>query len=214
MLEITRYTTTALRKAAVWSLTDAGTVVYDSENGRYYMITSAGTGAGTMIAFAEQYGVVAFPLDEWREADTSGDVGNIVAIGGVLASDSTPILRGDANETQEIVWAASNNDLILQQRPVPEDFDGTRDCTMMLRTASGGATDAASFSVLSGWDNAAQVTDTATGAASATEGAANATIAAADVPDAPLKVTIQLVPTAHTTDTKILRNSYLRYFRK
>lgn len=156
---------------------------------------------------------VLFSLRSAREVTSGGDVGNAAAVGGVLASDTTPILRADANESEEIAWAASNSDIISFDVSLPQDFDGTANATLDLYVASG-TTDAASFTVNTSWDKGTQVADTATGSASATFHTATATIAAADIPDSPTCVTIQLVPAAHTTDAILLGAVRLNYKRK
>jgi hypothetical protein len=158
---------------------------------------------------------VCFSLRQAREVTSGGDVGNAAAIGGVLASDTTPILRADANESEEIAWAASNSDIISFDTSLPSDFDGTGNVTVDLLVASG-ATDAASFSLLSSWDKGAQVTDSFDDSAtkSATLHTITATVAAADIPNAAGCVTFQLVPPAHTTDAIILGSVRLNYKRK
>lgn len=214
-MQIQRFTTTAARLAQPWTGPDVGRVLaQDTENGRFYLVVAQGTGANSMIAMAEQFGYVPINLNSWREADANGDVGAIAANGGILASDTTPILRGNAAETQEIAWAASNNDPITTSFAVPEDFDGTRASYLILRTVSAGTTNAASFTVESGWDGGALVSDTATGAASTTAADATATIAAADVPDTATSLTIAITPVAHTTDVTSILRSVLKYYRK
>jgi len=156
---------------------------------------------------------VLFSLRDAREVTSGGDVGAVAAAGGVLASDTTPILRADANESEEIAWVASNNDIVSFDMSLPQDFDGTANATLDLYVASG-TTDVASFTVNTSWDKGAQVADTATGSASATFHTATATIAAADIPDSPTCVTIQLVPAAHTTDALLLGAVRLNYKRK
>lgn len=159
-------------------------------------------------------GTVSFALPQFREVDSGGDVGNITANGGVLASDTTPIYRADANESAELAWEASNSDIVATDISLPKDFDGTANATLELLVASG-ATNAATFTVNTSWDGGTQVVDTATdGAASATFHSVTATIAAADIPDAPTCVTIQLVPAAHTTDAILLKAVRLIYKRK
>src|SRR4051812_37744030 len=108
-------------------------------------------------------------LNDFREA-TTGDVGNVVANGGLLASDTTPTLTGASTGiSQRITWAAANVDQILTQKSLPENFDGRDDVLVELWVSSGGTTDLSSFSVLTSWDGGATVTDTATDtAASAT----------------------------------------------
>lgn len=144
---------------------------------------------------------IPISLNSFREA-TSGDVGNIVANGGVLASDTTPVLSGTAaTVSQQLSWATGNTDQVLTQVSLPEDFDGIEDVLVDLWVNSG-TTDAATFTLLSNWDAAAaDITDTATdGAKSATTHKITARIAAADVPDGASFVSLALTPAAHATN--------------
>lgn len=156
---------------------------------------------------------VLFSLRSAREVSSSGDVGNIAGAGGQLASDTTPILRADANESEEIAWAASNSDIISFDVSLPQDFDGTANATLDLYVAGAGTTDAATFSILTSWDKGSQITDTADDSATKSTSfhVVTATIAAADIPDAPTCVTIQLVLGAHTTDVIMLGAVRLNY---
>jgi hypothetical protein len=151
-------------------------------------------------------------LHAFREVDANGDVGNIVANGGLLASDTTPIMRGAAGIIgQEISWAASNSDPILCQCQLPEEFDGRDDVIVELWVNSG-TTDPATFTVATSWDAGATVTDTATdGAKSATTHKITATIAAADIPDGATSLTLMLTPGAHTTNAIQLTNVRVRF---
>lgn len=141
-------------------------------------------------------------LFAFREVDANGDVGAIAANGGVLASDTTPILRGDAAESQEINWAAGNTDKIAVHVPLPKGFDGTKDVTVDLLVSTGNTNaDAATFVVETGWDGAALVSDTATDSSpSGTVHEVTATIAHADIPDSADRLTLILTPAAHATD--------------
>jgi hypothetical protein len=154
------------------------------------------------------------PLHGFREA-TSGDVSNIAANGGILASDTTPVMSGTASTvSQQLSWAASNVDQILCQLPLPEEFDGREDVLIELWVNSG-TTDAASFSVLTNWDGAAaDITDTATGSASATTHKTTARISAADIPDSPSFVSVALVPATHGTNAIVLVNARMTYVPK
>lgn len=140
---------------------------------------------------------------------TAGDVGNIVANGGLLASDTAPTLSGVASTfAQRITWVASSSIAIAAQITLPEDFDGKEDVLVDLWVASGGTTNLASFTVTTNWNSAAaDITDTATDpAASTTIHQITARIAAADIPDGARYVSIALTPAAHTTDTMLLDN--------
>lgn len=145
--------------------------------------------------------VRSLPLHNFREVDANGAVGAIAANGGILASDTTPIMRNISGKVaQEISWAASNSDPILCETDLPADFDGTQDVTLEL-VVNSGTTDAASFTVLSNWDGGTNVSDTATdGAKSATSHAITMVIAAADIPDRAKKVAFHFTPAAHTTN--------------
>ena len=159
---------------------------------------------------------VPIKLTDLRETDSSGDPGNVAAIGGVLAADTTPILRGDANESLEVHWAAGNSDIVAFHAELPENLDDTGDVLLELdvRTdnTGGGGIEAASFSVLSSWNGAAQVTDTATDSTPATTShTITATIAAADVPSSARRATIQLVPGTHANDPIQLLGIRLRF---
>ena len=165
-------------------------------------------------------GTIPLSLHLFREVTSAGAVGNIAAIGGVLASDTTPVMGAAAtSEAHVIIWAAANADIIQTSVPLPEDFDGRDDVylDLFVRTdnTGGGSIEAASFSVLTSWDNAAQVTDTATDSVPATTShVVTATISAADIPDNASYVNIQLVPGTHANDPTHLLAARLRYTKK
>ena len=167
--------------------------------------------ADTSLTTRANDGELGLSLYDFREVDAGGDVGNAAANGGLLASDTTPILRGNAAETQEISWATANTDLIALQASIPR-LRGTSDVLVDLWVNSG-ATDAATFTVESGWDGGALVLDTAddTATKSAVTHRITATLAAADVPDTADFVTLILTPAAHATDTIQLLAIKVRY---
>jgi hypothetical protein len=140
-------------------------------------------------------------LYSFREVSSGGDVGNVAAIGGVLASDTAPIMRGDAAETAEISWATTVVDPISAHVTLPKDFSGASNVTIEFQVYSG-STDAASFTVETGWDGAALVSDAVDDSStkSATLHTVTATIAAADVPNSARNLTIALTPPAHATN--------------
>lgn len=157
--------------------------------------------------------VIPLSLNDFREADANGDVGAITANGGILASDTTPILRGASGLiSQEVSWATGNADPIVCQMALPPDFDGRNDVQVDLWVYSG-TTDAATFTVASSWDAGATVSDTASDAStkSATIHKITATIAAADVPDTAAFVTLLLTPAAHATNAIQLVAARLTY---
>lgn len=149
---------------------------------------------------------VELSLNDFREVTTAGAVGNIVANGGLLASDTTPVLGAEATtEAQAIIWAAGNSDIVQANKVLPPDFSGKDDVLIELwvltDNTGGGGIEAATFSVLTSWDNAAQVTDTATDSVPATTvHKVTAVVAAADIPDNPSFLNVQLVLGTHAND--------------
>lgn len=210
------FSTTAVRLAYTFDQNDIGDFFRDLENGHIYQCIGAGAGAAyTKNVTSDKVGYIYLSLNSFREMSSGGDVGDTSANGGVLASDTTPILLGDAAESQVLSWPSSNNDIVGCSVLLPPDLDDTRDVSVDLMTSSGGTTNAASFTVETGWDSGTIVADTATGAASTTPGVITATVAAADVPASPRALTLMLTPTAHTTDAKLLHGGVcIRYFKK
>lgn len=164
-------------------------------------------------------GFVNLDLGAWREVSSAGAVGDTTANGGVLASDTTPIFGAEGTtEALAIKWAAGNADIIQIAVSLPPDVNGsaavTLDLWVLTDNAGGGGIDAASFSVLTSWDNGSQVTDTATDSVPATTvHKITATIDAGDVPATPGFLNIQLVPAAHASDPTHLLAARLNYTR-
>ncbi|MDD5774372.1 MAG: DUF2190 family protein [Candidatus Omnitrophica bacterium] len=162
-------------------------------------------------------GFVPLSLMAFREA-ASMAVGNAAANGGLLASDTTPILQpinGATDGCQEIVWAASNNDPIITTIALPPDLDDSADLVLHSRIVSGGTTDAVGFTVDTWFnENDTKVSDTSQTNQTATWAEKITTIAAADVPAGAQTVTISLTPVAHTTDTMAVSAVWLEYKTK
>ncbi len=159
---------------------------------------------------------VPIKLGEWREVSATGDVGNVAAIGGVLASDTAPILRAEATTNSwEISWATGNVDPIGVQLMLPPDLDDTASAFLDLIVYSG-TTDAATMGVATSWNGGSEVTDSAddSGTKSATRHTITATIAAADIPASSTHVTIRLTPPTHATNAIQLVGAILRYTPK
>lgn len=170
---------------------------------------------GKTAGLVSEYGYLLLSLHDFREVDANSDVGAITANGGILASDTSPSMRGNTAETQEISWAAGNADPIACQKALPGDVDGSYPVEVELWVNSG-ATDAATMTVESGWDGGALVSDSAddTATKSATTHKVTATIAAADVPDDPAFLTLVLTPAAHATNAIQLQNVRVKYRKK
>jgi hypothetical protein len=159
---------------------------------------------------------VLLSLYDFREVDASGDVGAIAANGGILASDTTPILQGEATDQwQQINWVADDVDPIACQIALPDTLDDTEDVVIEF-VVSSGTTDAADLAVETTWDNNTQVADVVDDAAtkSATPHTVTATVAAADVPASASYLTLIITPPAHTTDAIILHGARIKYTGK
>lgn len=156
--------------------------------------------------YYEQRESVNLSLHDWREVASTGAVGAIAANGGILASDTTPIMGAAATSESHIInWAAGNSDIIQCSLALPPNFSGKDDVWIELfvltDNTGGGGIEAGTFSVLTSWDNGAQVTDEATDSTPATTAHwIRAVIAAADIPDRPSFVNIQLVLGTHAND--------------
>lgn len=161
-------------------------------------------------------GMVPIPLSSWRIVGATGDVGNIAAIGGVMASNSDPTLEGEATTNSWVIkWAANSVVPIGVSIPLPPDFDGAGDAYLEVSIFSG-TTDAASLSAASSWDGGSEVSDAFddSGTKSATRHLLVCTIDKADIPNSSTHATFRLTPPAHSTNAINLAMSRLRYTPK
>lgn len=161
-------------------------------------------------------GFIPIPLHSLRET-TNFDVSNIAANGGILASDTTPIMDAINVATdgcQRILWASSNNDQVVFQAPLPPYIDTTADLVIHMRIVSGGTTDAVGFTFASFFNEAdTSVADTSGTNQTTTYAEVVATIAAADIPSGAQTLTCGLTPVAHTTDTLAMSSIWIEYTR-
>ncbi len=170
-----------------------------------------------------KYGYIPLPLTGWREVvDNSGDVGNIAANGGVLASDTTPTLAshsspGATYDAQVINWVASNSDRIIFQAPVPEEFTGTYDIIFQGRFGNNGNTDTTGPTIsfffneyVAGVDATGDALDTT---ADTVFVEYTATVPAASIPADVDTVTVMLTPAAHTTNTLRMSTARIKFQR-
>ena len=183
------------------------------------LITATNVEAALQELAQHQQSAQAFipiPLMTLREA-SAFDVGAIAVNGGLLASDTTPVLEGINGATdgcQRLVWAASNGDQVVLQTPLPPDLDTSAAIVLHVRIASGGTTDPVGFTVDSFFNEGdTKVVDTTTTNQTTTWAEKIATIAAADVPSGAQTLTIGLTPVAHTTDTLNLSAVWIEYAR-
>jgi hypothetical protein len=196
---------------------DRGRIALQLDTNTLYRCIRGGIGAD---AWEVQYVLddltnsLPISLNSFREVDTNTDVGAIVANGGLLASDTTPALEGDAAESWDIRWIAGNSDIISAHVPLPDNFDGIQDVTIQMTLLSG-ATDAATFTCETGWDGGALVSTSVSDAAtkSATVHTITATIPNASIPDTAKNLTLTLTPAAHATNPIVLYRVNLLYER-
>ena len=172
---------------------------------------------GNIMVYESTQRFIPLSLVNAREV-SSGDPGNIAANGGILASDTTPILDaadGGTDNMLRIVWAATNVDVIALSTALPPDFNPGADLVFHYRATTGGATDDFKFT-LESWFNEGDTTVTDASAANLSKNGTfaegTATIAAADIPAGAQTLTINLAPAAHGNDTCILNTAcWLEY---
>jgi hypothetical protein len=183
------------------------------------LITATEVEAALQEIFQHVQSAQAFipvPLHSVRETSTM-DVGAIAANGGVLASDTTPIMEainGATDGCQRISWVANDVDEVTFQVPLPPDIDVSADVVVHLRIASAGTTNAVGFTLASYFNEGdTAVADTSGTNQTATYAEVVATIAAADVPAGAQTLTVGLTPVAHATDALYLTAIWIEYTR-
>lgn len=162
-------------------------------------------------------GYIPLPLAQAREVATNA-IQNLAAHGGILASDSTPILQrvnGATDKQLRINWAASNSDEITWSVMSPPDLDDAAAVTVKIMAAMAGATDtpvvAVGFFEGTGDTNAGGNSGAVTGTTPAVYSVA---IAHGDIAAAPKAWSVSLVPAAHTTDALYVYGAWIEYTRK
>lgn len=146
---------------------------------------------------------VDVPLQTLREIATNA-IPNIAANGGLLASDTTPILQltnGDTDSALRLTWASSNSDAVIFQTVLPQDIDTEQPLYVDIYAKSAGATDAPTFALDTYFGEGDTKVEDTSGATSSSLAVVTATIAAADIPHAPfLTMSCEITPGSHTTD--------------
>jgi hypothetical protein len=163
-------------------------------------------------------GFINIPLTSLREAAAFA-VANIAGNGGVLASDTTPVLgpavASPLDGCQVVSWAASNNDAVIFQTALPPNLDDAADLVIHMRIMSAGTTNAVGFACDAYFNEG----DTLVEANSTTNQTAAwaekiITIGAADVPAGAQTLSVSLTPVAHTTDIMYLSALWIEYKTK
>jgi hypothetical protein len=158
---------------------------------------------------------IPVPLTSLREL-TTGAIPNAAGNGGLLASDTTPVLNtinGDTDGALALTWAASNSDAIGFQVPLPPDHSGGA-VVIHFRAKMGGATDTPVVSADSYFDEGdTKVEDDSAAVTGTTWTEYTITLAAGDVPDSAQTLSVELTPGAHTTDTLMISALWIEYTR-
>ena len=165
------------------------------------------------------------PLDitAFREIATNA-IQNLAAHGGILASDSTPILErvnGATDRALRIRWAASDSaEIAYPPIPLPPDLDASEDVIVHLVVERGGSTDDSQIDVLA-LENGlgAYAADTEMGGKTAALATTNVTevtvtLAAANIAGHPASLNLSLLPDAHTTDALHMYSGWVEFTRK
>lgn len=163
-------------------------------------------------------GWIPVPLETIRELST-GSLQNIVANGGILATDTTPILNtvnGDTDGAGRVQWASSNSDEIWFSTPLPPDIDVSQDILVKFQASMAGTTDTPVIDADTYFGLGDTKVEDASGAVTGTTIATyTITIAAADIEKAGNKqfMAVALTPGAHTTDALNLFALWVEYSR-
>lgn len=163
-------------------------------------------------------GYIPLPLQNWREVATNA-IQNAAANGGLLASDTTPILErvnGATDKQLRLNWAAANVDeIVFGGIALPPDLDDASAITIHVLAAMAGATDtpilALSYFEGVGDTNAGGNTSAVTGTPVAEY---SVTVAAGNVGAHPNVITVGCTPGAHTTDALYIYAAWIEYTRK
>lgn len=179
--------------------------------------TQLATGAVTAVKLSAtlKAGFIPVPLASVREL-SSGSFINAAGNGGILATDTTPILNtinGDTDGAWRLAWAASNSDLVGFQVPLPPDLDEASVVEIHLRAYMAGATDTPVISADSYFDESDTKVEDDSAALDATPTERIITIAAADVPAGAQTLSVELTPGAHTTDILYVTAIWVEYTR-
>lgn len=163
-------------------------------------------------------GHIWLPLVNWREV-FSNVITNIAANGGLLASDTTPILErinGATDKALRINWAANNVDELTQSFVYPTDLDDTAPVIVNLLLSKSANTDTAAVVAVSYFEGIGDTNAGGNTAALAASALAikSVTIAAVDVGAYPAQATVSLIPGTHANDAIYLHGAWVTYTRK
>lgn len=147
----------------------------------------------------------------------SNDIQNLAAVGGIMASDSTPALarvNGATDKALRLAWAAADvTEVAFPPVAIPRDLTGA--ATVHLYAGSGGTTDAPTIDVQAFVDVGDTEMGTATGAVPLSPAYAEVTAAltATNLGGHPGFLNLSLVPAAHGTDALYVYAAWIEYDR-
>jgi hypothetical protein len=199
--------------------TTAATVsIADSGN----IITASTVEAALAEAFVNMLSAQAYiPISIYSLRKVTGMAPpNTAANGGVLSSDTVPILGPKTGATagcQVVKWAAAAVSAVAFQVALPPDLNDAADLVLHGRVAcTATATDIPSFTLASYFqETGAVVSDTfAASGATTTFAEITATIAHADVPSGAQTLTGRLTPGTHASSGWSLSSLWLEYKKK
>ena len=186
------------------------------------------TAAATVeAALAELYqnalsiqGFIPISLNSFREL-AAGVYINAAGNGGILATDTTPILTNIADgDATRIAWAAGNTDQIATSLILPPDIDLTKTLVVHLLCSKDANVNNACHLDGEAYFGESDA-DCFPAAAAAnllidTKGEYTATILAADLPATQVNynMTLVLMPEAHAGDVVYLHGAWLEYTKK
>lgn len=176
---------------------------------------AAGAVTAAKLSTTLKTGFIPVSLASVRELSTGAFI-NAAGNGGLLASDTTPILNtinGDTDGAWRLAWAASNSDAIGFQVPLPPDLDEASVVEIHLRAYMAGATDTPVISADSYFDEGDTKVEDDSDALDATPTERIITIAASDVPAGAQTLSVELTPGAHTTDILYVTAIWVEYTR-
>jgi hypothetical protein len=142
-------------------------------------------------------------------------VSDIAGNGGILASDTTPVMEAINAATdgcQRLNWVGGNSDQVVFQIPLPPDIDVTADVVLHVRAAMAGASDTPDITVDSFFNEGdTKVVDTISAITGTSYAEYLGTIGNADVPAGAQILTIGLTPGTHATDALFLTGLWIEY---
>ena len=206
--------------ATVGSGSTATIDVYKPMAGAWSGTVNTGDIANSAVTAAKlsttlKTGFIPVSLASVREL-SSGSFLNAAGNGGILATDTTPILNtinGDTDGAWRLAWAASNSDEVGFQVPLPPDLDEASAVEVHLRAYMAGATDTPVIDIDSYFDEGDTKVEDASTALDATPTEKIITIAAGDVPAGAQTLSVALTPGAHTTDILYVTAIWVEYTR-